>query len=118
MSNKTTGNYGEHIARQYYLKQGYRLLDHNFHARYGELDLIFEKGEKLYFVEVKTRYSRRQGLPYEAVTPLKLRSLLNAIRYYLLVNNLFKRKYSLCVFAIILESHGSVQSCKEYEVLP
>ena len=49
-----------------------RILARNYHAPSGEIDLIARDGDRLVFVEVKTR---RAGVPSEAVTPEKQRRL-------------------------------------------
>ena len=83
MSNKTIGNYGEFLARQYLKAQGYRILEENFRNKLGEIDLIAQEGKTICFVEVKTRQSLGQGQPYEAVTPWKVRKLSQMAACYL-----------------------------------
>jgi len=67
MSNKTFGNFGESLAREYLQKQGHRILEVNFKNKLGEIDLITQDGKIICFVEVKARQSLNQGQPYEAV---------------------------------------------------
>ena len=38
--NKTIGKYGETIAADYLINNGYKILDRNFQTRYGEVDII------------------------------------------------------------------------------
>jgi len=83
MSNKILGNYGESLARQYLLDQGYRILEENFHNKLGEIDLIVQDGKTICFVEVKTRQSLNQGQPYEAVNLWKIRKLSQMATSYL-----------------------------------
>lgn len=83
MSNKTLGNYGEFLAKQYLKAQGYRILEENFRNKLGEIDLIAQDGQTICFVEVKTRQSLRTGQPYEAVTPWKVRKLSQMATSYL-----------------------------------
>jgi len=83
MSNKTFGRYGESLARQYLIDQGYRILEENFRNKLGEIDLIAQDGKTICFVEVKTRQSLDQGQPYEAVTPWKIRKLSQMAMSYL-----------------------------------
>ena len=54
---KSLGTYGERLVEKQYIKRGYRLLDRNYRCRFGEIDLIFQKEDKLYFVEVRTKSS-------------------------------------------------------------
>lgn len=57
MSNNRSekGRLGEEYAARLLEREGYRILSRNFHTRYGEIDLIAQKGEILAFIEVKTR---------------------------------------------------------------
>jgi putative endonuclease len=48
------------------------VLDRNWRASQGELDLVALDGDELVVVEVKTRRSVAYGHPAEAVTPRKL----------------------------------------------
>ena len=83
MSNKSLGQYGEVLARQYLQAQGYRILEENFKNKLGEIDLIAQDGKTICFVEVKTRQSLKQGQPYEAVNPWKIRKLSQMALSYL-----------------------------------
>ena len=83
MSNKTFGNHGESLAREYLQAQGYRILEQNFRNKLGEIDLVVQDGKTICFVEVKTRQSLNQGQPYEAVTPWKIRKLSQMATFYL-----------------------------------
>jgi putative endonuclease len=83
MSNKTFGNYGELVARQYLKAQGYKILEENFRNKLGEIDLIAQDGPTVCFVEVKTRESLEQGQPYEAINSWKIRKLSQMAVLYL-----------------------------------
>ena len=72
------GRKGENIAADYLTNKGYRLLEQNYHTRYGELDLVMSHGGMIVFVEVKTRTSRTFGAPETSITPTKLEHLINA----------------------------------------
>jgi putative endonuclease len=53
MNNRTKGKEGEEIAKQYYLDQGYTLIQENFTIRGGEIDVLMKKGRLLVALEVK-----------------------------------------------------------------
>lgn len=57
MNTKLLGRWGEAQAADYLKKQGYRLLATGYRTRYGELDLVMQRGELIVFVEVKLRRS-------------------------------------------------------------
>jgi putative endonuclease len=74
------GNRGEEIAEKFLWKKGLTLIEKNFHAQGGEIDLImYDASRKEYvFVEVKTRTSDRFGGGLEAITRTKIQKILKA----------------------------------------
>lgn len=81
--SRATGTWGEAQVAAYLRKKGYRLLAHSFHCRFGEIDLIAQKGKMLCFVEVKTRTNLEFGLPREYVTIAKQEKLRKTAAFYL-----------------------------------
>lgn len=77
------GDRGEMIAADYFLKQGYKIIDKKVRASFGELDLIVEKAKTLVFVEVKTRSTMKFGLPEEAVNEAKQKQITRLAEWYL-----------------------------------
>lgn len=50
------GDIGEKVAEDYLIEKGYKILEKNYRVKnLGEIDIVCEKGDKLIFVEVKTR---------------------------------------------------------------
>jgi len=87
--NKELGKRGEEIAAKYLRQNGYQIIQTNFRARYGELDVVAKTREgTLVFVEVKTRVGDQYGEPIESVTPWKLREVVKTAEFYLLKNRL------------------------------
>ncbi len=77
------GRWGENYAAGYLQERGYAILTRNFRTAHGEIDLVAQHGERLVFVEVKTRSSVAFGYPEEAVTPHKRRHLQAAALLYI-----------------------------------
>ena len=48
------GRIGERAVANHLKRKGFTELESNFRTKTGEIDLIFRKEEKVYFVEVKT----------------------------------------------------------------
>lgn len=71
MNTHIFGIKGEQIAKQYLLKNKYKILEMNYKNPIGEIDIIAKDKDTIVFVEVKARSSTRFGLPREAVTPYK-----------------------------------------------
>ena len=77
------GAWGEHTARAYLERAGYRTVETNFRTRFGEIDIIAERGEYIVFVEVKTRKSDRFASAREYVTPAKQRRIIATAELWL-----------------------------------
>lgn len=81
---RTAGKKGEDLACKFLKKDKYKILEKNFRARQGEIDIIAEdKKGVLCFVEVKARSRNDYGLPEEAVTHSKQKKLLATAFIYL-----------------------------------
>lgn len=83
---REAGGRGEQIALQYLINKGYRLLQSNFTAKCGEIDLIVYDEGYLVFVEVKTRKSLDYGHPLEAVTPGKQKKIRKTAEFFMQMN--------------------------------
>ncbi len=83
-----TGREGEKTALHYLIKKGYKILEVNWLYNRKEIDIITQKGNKMVFVEVKTRASTAFELPQEAVTKKKMRNLVYAADAYLQINSI------------------------------
>ena len=112
MSNISTGRYGEELARDYLVKQGYKILETNKHfSRFCEIDIIALDKNTLVFVEVKTRKTDKLGLPQEAVTQTKYQNIKNGIFLYLKENPEYK-KFRIDVVSIVLEPEIKIKHLK------
>ncbi len=97
------GKQGEDIAALYLRKKGFRIIDRNFKARYGELDIICTKDDTLVFVEVKTRVGEEFGKPEESVTPWKLREVVKTAQYYKLLHEKLPESMRIDVIGIEID---------------
>jgi len=117
MENQFIGRIGEDAAQKYLLDKRYVIVGKNFRAkRYREVDIIAQHpdGERLVFVEVKTRLTNEYGLPEEAVGLRKLRELKKMVDYYY---NIYPNKYSpqIDVIAIMLTPEYHTQELRHLE---
>jgi len=89
------GDIGEEVAVKYLERKGFRILERNYLRKWGEIDIIAEKGQLLSFIEVKSvsresaspaggQGSHETYRPEENVHPAKLKRLHRAIQTYLL----------------------------------
>ena len=77
------GNWGEERAAEFLRTQGYKIVERNWRCAAGELDLIAWEGERLAFIEVRTRRGRSYGTPEESVTPAKQAKLMKLAQIYM-----------------------------------
>ena len=94
------GEMGENIAEKFLVKHSFSILDRNYTKKWGEIDIIAEKANKIYFIEVKSvsretlntfipkSYNdsdeRYQHRPEDNMHPWKLKRLSRTIQTYLL----------------------------------
>ena len=76
------GNLGEHLALEYLVAKGYKILDTNWQFQHKEIDIIAKKPPFIVFVEVKTRRTNYFGEPYTFVNVAKQRHLVKAANEY------------------------------------
>ncbi|PJZ49657.1 YraN family protein [Leptospira saintgironsiae] len=97
------GKEGENIAAELLHEQGHRILERNFRIRKGEIDIISEKENVLYFTEVKY-WARTSPLhPLEIFTQVKIRRMKTAAQYYLSRNVSFRDHFVSFSLALITE---------------
>ena len=98
MTTRTEGIIGESIAKEYLENSGYGILETNFSAKTGEIDIIAYKNETVIFVEVKRRNQNEYGYGLESVTPDKIRKIVKTAEIYLLSKGRFD---AYCRFDVI-----------------
>ncbi len=74
------GRAAETAAARHLERAGYRILQNNFRAKGGELDVIALDGRALAIVEVRYRADDRYGGAAASITPAKRRRIVNASR--------------------------------------
>ena len=79
--NEFRGYFGEFIATILLWCKGYRILKHRYRLSSGEIDIIAKRGNKVSFVEVKTRKSEEKC--YIAITPQQLNRIRQASQVFL-----------------------------------
>jgi putative endonuclease len=75
------GKWGEEVARKFLEKEGYVILETNWHSSHKEVDIIAQSNNCIVFVEVKTRTSNFIN-PADAVNKQKQKFLMYAANYY------------------------------------
>ena len=83
--NKLTGNKGEDLATEFLENKNYFIVERNFRTRFGEIDIVCLDGEKLVFVEVKTKIGHTFGEPEDMVSKVKLAQVRRMGEMYILL---------------------------------
>ncbi|MCM1348990.1 MAG: YraN family protein [Firmicutes bacterium] len=76
------GQWGEQLAREYLVTHGYKVMEHNAHVGHKEIDIVATRGNRMVFVEVKTR-RENLGEALDAVDAKKIRRLVRAANSFL-----------------------------------
>ncbi|MBF0106119.1 MAG: YraN family protein [Deltaproteobacteria bacterium] len=72
LTKKQIGAEGEDEAEQYLIKRGYKIIGRNMNTRYGEIDLVAQKQNCLYFVEIRRRVGGAYGSALESLSSEKI----------------------------------------------
>lgn len=104
-NSQKIGELGEDVACKFLIKHGFSILERNYTKKWGEIDIIAQKGEKRFFIEVKSKsvsdldfvFSRQlggqvnetnllaqAGRPEENMHPWKMKRLRRVVETYLI----------------------------------
>lgn len=86
MDRKLLGRWGEEKAAEYLKKKHYKIIGMNYACRFGEIDVIAEKGGFVAFVEVKARKNADFAQAREFVDARKRKRLTAAAELWLASN--------------------------------
>ena len=86
--SRPLGDEAEDRAAALLSAKGYEIIERNFVAKVGELDIVARRGEFVVFVEVRSRANTRFGLPQESITEAKRRKLIKTALLYAQVRGL------------------------------
>ncbi len=118
-----TGEIGEKLAADYLKTRGFRIVVRNFRVRFGELDIVCQKGRLLVFVEVKAVISyqlpgnQSSGFsPEQHFTKQKITRLKRAIEIFLIKNKLSSEiEQRLDLIALELDVNSKLKDLRHYE---
>ena len=100
------GKIGEDKATEYLEKLGYKIIERNFVAKQGEIDIIAKDKQELVFIEVKTRTNTLYGKPVEAVNEPKQEHLISTAKYYLYSKHLENEFVMFDVIEVYLKNNS------------
>lgn len=83
VTTREQGQHTEKLACQFLEEKGLKLLEKNYHCRFGEIDLIMQQNDSIVFVEVRYRRTNDFGSGAESVTANKQSKLIKTASAYL-----------------------------------
>ncbi len=96
------GETGENIAIKFLVKHGFSILERNYTKKWGEIDIIGEKEDKIHFVEVKSvargtlddviRETSDRFRPEENMHPWKIKRMSRTIQTYIISKKIPENK--------------------------
>lgn len=114
-TTREIGDIGENAVAAYLSKNGYEILCRNYTIRGGEIDIIARKGNRIAFVEVKTRKAGSLTSGESAITASKKQHLIKTAEIYYR-NYVKKHGPALCRFdvAVIELKYDKIVNAKYY----
>ncbi|MBR5965207.1 MAG: YraN family protein [Treponema sp.] len=91
-NTKPLGDAGEDAARALYAQKGFSLVERNFRTRFGEVDIIVQKGDLLVFAEVKALPHGNSDVLAAELGPRKRRKIVETAKYFLKNNRQYSNK--------------------------
>jgi len=115
MKSSRIGKIGENLTIIFLQKKGFKILDKNWTRHpVGEIDIIAQKNEKIYFVEVKTTTSDF-NLAFEKFHQDKIKKFERVVRKYLIENNLVSKNFQLSVVFVKINEKTKKAEIKFFE---
>ena len=105
-TRRVIGDEAEQLVVEHLTRHGWRVRDRNVLCRYGELDVVAERGKTLAFVEVRMRSTSLWGEPSESVLKKKQRRVVLAAAEYCQRARLFERVIRFDVASVVGRGKG------------
>lgn len=104
------GKLGEDLAARHLQQSGYTILQRNYRCPAGEMDIVARQGDRLAFVEVRTRRGTSYGTPKESITWRKQERLVRIAGTYLQEHRLSDADWGIDAVAIRFSTDGVLQN--------
>jgi putative endonuclease len=109
-SSQKIGELGEDIACKFLMKHGFSILERNYTKKWGEIDIIAQKEDKYYFIEVKSKSVKTlDGVTHETNRPednmhyWKLKRLSRTVQTYLIHNRIGNTPWQFDLLVVYMD---------------
>lgn len=109
INNRKVGTDFEILAINYLKNKGYKILNHQFRCKIGEIDIVISKNNVIIFVEVKYRKNLKNGYPREAVNFKKQQTIRRVAELYLIKNKIQNMDIRFDVIEIVGKEENSIE---------
>ena len=124
-NSQKVGKLGEDVASMFLMKHNFSILERNYTRKWGEIDIIAKKDNKLYFIEVKSvscetlpdisidnSLSKR---PEENMHPWKMKRLSRTVQTYLIHNKIGNTPWQFDLLLVYLDIGNKIARVKRME---
>jgi len=94
-----TGRKAETVAAAFLERKRCVIIGRNWRTRWYEIDIVAQRGQTIYFCEVKYRRQARQGQGLDYITPQKLRRMQFAAECWVTTEH-WLGQYQLCAIEV------------------
>ncbi len=108
INKRDTGNKYESLAVNYLKNLNYDIIERNFYSKFGEIDIIAIKKNRISAVEVKYRKNPIVSI-FETIPYSKIKKIEKTLYYYLAIKN-YPDKYILAIDALLIENKNNKES--------
>lgn len=99
-THNNIGKWGEDIATEYLVVKGYDIVERNWRLEHLEIDIIARNGQRVVFVEVKTRSKAEDADPLLVITKKKLNNLVRSANAYMRLYNMnFTAQFDIIIIS-------------------
>lgn len=103
MEKKQLGNTGERLIQDFLKKEKFKILENNYKSKWGEIDIIAQKGNTISFIEVKTR--RNKYFPISLVVNYsKQQKIIKTAKMYIQKHNIYNKICRFDIATILLKN--------------
>ena len=116
-NSQKIGELGEEVACKYLINKGFSIVERNYTKKWGEIDIIANKDNKIYFVEVKSKsvnvlpeigkdgvtYETKGYRPEENMHPWKLKRLSRTVGTYLISKRVGNTLWQFDLLTVFLD---------------
>lgn len=113
MDRQQLGRDAEKAAEHFLRAQKLKLIQRNFHCRFGEIDLIMRDGSALVFIEVRKRLHQGWGGASASVDRRKQQKIIHSAEFFLSQHPEYGKlncRFDVIAFEGSIKAHGGGDS--------